>query len=194
MQKDISPSPEDEAFIQRLIEGDETAFEELVRRFETRLYYFAWRHLRDAEAAKDLVQETLLRVWRHKHEFRRGARLSTWIFAINLNLCRDYLRKNGRLSSMERPEVALAAEISEQRKKTPSALDQAERSEMVSLLQEALEALPPLQAQLLRLRNQEELDFDEAGKRLGISPTAARAAASRAYKKLKGWMQKRVKG
>jgi RNA polymerase sigma-70 factor (ECF subfamily) len=194
MQKESSPIPTDETLMERLVGGDESAFDELSRRFETRLYYFSWRHVRESEVAKDLVQDTLLRVWRHKNEFRQGSRLSTWIFAINLNLCRDYLRKNGRLSSMERPEVALAAEMTEQRKATPNALDEAERHQMVSLLGEALDALPPLQAKLIRLRNAEDISFEEAGERLGISPAAARAAASRAYKKLTGWMQKRVKG
>src|SRR5438132_1671105 len=119
MQKTPGLQPSDEALMQRLLEGDEAAFEELCRRFERRLYYFAWRHVRESEVAKDLVQETLLRVWRHKSEFRRGSRLSTWIFAINLNLCRDHLRKSGRLSSLERPEVALAAEMSQDRKSQP---------------------------------------------------------------------------
>lgn len=193
MQKNPTQATDDEALMDRLLGGDEGAFEELCRRFETRLYYFAWRHVRDSEAAKDLVQETLLRLWRHQAEFRRGSRLSTWVFAINLNLCRDYLRKNGRLSSIERPEVALAAEMSSSRKSGPSALEEAEKNEMAGLLSEALDALPPLQGKLIRMRNDEELSFEEAGGRLGMSPQAARAAASRAYKKLKAWMQKRVK-
>jgi RNA polymerase sigma-70 factor (ECF subfamily) len=185
---------DDETLMRRLLQGDETAFEELARRFEKRLYYFAWRHVRESEVAKDLVQETLLRLWRHKAEFRMGSRLSTWLFAINLNLCRDHLRKNGRLSSLERPEVALAAEIMTQGKGAPTALDAAERNEMVSLLSQALDALPPLQGQLIRMRNSEDISFEDAGKRLGMSPAAARAAASRAYKKLKLWMQQRTKG
>ena len=192
MQKLGPGQPSDEELMARLLGGDEIAFEDLAKRFETRLYYFAWRHVRETEVAKDLVQETLLRVWRHRSEFRSGSRLSTWVFAINLNLCRDHLRRSGRLSSIERPEVALAAEMSQGRKGLPSALDEAERHQMVSLLDEALDALPPLQGQLLRLRKNEEISFEEAGEKLGLSPAAARAAASRAYKKLKSWMQKRT--
>jgi len=192
MRENPAPSPDDETLMESLLGGDEAAFEELARRFEPRLYYFAYRHVREAEVAKDLVQETLLRLWRHKAEFRRGSRLSTWVFAINLNLCRDHLRRSGRLSSLERPEVALAAEMSRGRKTDPTALEQAEKKEMALLLSEALDALPALQGRLLRLRNDEELSFEDAGKRLGLSPAAARAAASRAYKKLKLWMQKRA--
>ena len=143
---------DDETLMQRLVGGEEAAFEELARRFEKRLYYFAWRHVRESEVAKDLVQETLLRLWRHRNEFRMGSRLSTWVFAINLNLCRDHLRKNGRLSSLERPEVALAAELSSHRKGGPTALESAEQHEMVALLSQALDALPPLQGKFLRLR------------------------------------------
>jgi RNA polymerase sigma factor (sigma-70 family) len=193
MQKEDSSRPSDETLMERLQGGEESVFEELAKRFEARLYYFAWRHLRESEVAKDLVQETLLRLWKHRAEFRQGSRLSTWVFAILLNLCRDHLRKNGRLSSMERPEVALAAEMSEQRHAPPSALEAAEREQMLRLLQQALEALPPLQGKLLKLRRDEDLSFEEAGERLGISPAAARAAGSRATKKLKHWMKGRLK-
>jgi RNA polymerase sigma factor (sigma-70 family) len=93
---------------------------------------------------------------------------------------------------LERPEVALAAEFSFARGENPSASEEAEKHEMASLLKEALEALPPLQQKLLQLRA-EEKDFKEAGEALGISSGAARAHASRAYKKLKEWMKSRMR-
>lgn len=182
----------DESLMELVAAGEEAAFEELCKRFSKRLYYFAWRHVRDGEAAKDLAQETLLRLWRHRGAFRAGSRLSTWLFSINLNLCRDHLRRQGRTVSIERPEVALAAEMSAGRSRPPDALARAEREELAALLTEALEALPPLQAELLRMRRSGDLDFDEAGRRLGLSGDAARTAASRAYKKLREWMRQRT--
>jgi RNA polymerase sigma-70 factor (ECF subfamily) len=190
MQKDPKNQASDEALMQAVLEDDEAAFEELTRRFEQRLYYFAYRHVRDAEVSHDLVQETLLRVYRHRKDFRHGSRLSTWVFAILLNLCRDHGRRSGRYSSMEIPEVATAAEHSSFRREEPSPLAEVERRQLAELLAGALESLPPLQAKLLRLRSDKELSFEEAGKELGIKPAAARAAASRAYKKLKAWMRK----
>jgi RNA polymerase sigma-70 factor (ECF subfamily) len=140
-----------------------------------------------------LVQETLLRIYRHRAQWRKGSRLSTWIFAILLNLCRDYGRRSGRFSSMEIPEVARAAEHSKFRRQEPSPLAQAESNQLLELLSEALAALPPQQAELLKLKTGKDLSFEEAGRELGIKPAAARASASRAYKKLRQWMRQKTK-
>ena len=139
------------------------------------------------------MRETLLRVYRHRADFRAGSRLSTWVFAILLNLCRDHGRRSGRFSSMEIPEVAVAAEHSSFRREEPSPLAEAERRQLSELLAGALDALPPVQAQLLRLRADKDLSFEDAGKELGLKPAAARATASRAYKKLREWMQRNTK-
>ena len=193
MQRDAKSELSDETLMEAVIAEDESAFETLAGRFEKRLYYFAYRHLRDEEACHDLVQETLLRVYRHRADWRKGSRLSTWIFAILLNLCRDTLRRSGRNSSMEIPEVALAAEHSSFKRADPSPLAQAEKNQLLELLSEALNSLPAQQAKLLKLKMDRDLSFEEAGKELAIRPDAARASASRAYKKLRQWMQKKTK-
>lgn len=194
MQDNLKSSRCDEVLMARVASDDEAAFEELVKRFEQRLYYFAYRHVRDTEVSHDLVQETLLRIYRHRADFRKGSRLSTWIFTILLNLCRDYGRRSGRFSSIEIPEVARAAESSSFRRQEPSPLAQAENSQWIELLSEALAALPAQQAILLKLKTSRDLNFEEVGKELGIRPTAARATASRAYKNLRQWMRQKIKG
>ena len=184
---------DDAALMGALNSGDKAAFEELARRFEKRLYYFAYRHIRERELSLDLVQETLLRVYRHRKDWRKGSKLSTWIFAILLNLCRDYGRKSGRFSSMEIPEVARAAEHSSFRPQELSPLQHAEKNQLAELLAAAIAALPPKQAELIKLKTGQDLSFEEAGQALGIKATAARATASRAYKKLKVWLQRHAK-
>ena len=181
----------DEALLQSQGSAEDAAFEELARRFEARLFYFALRTLRNEDAARDAVQETLLRAWRSRQSFRRGSRLSTWLFAIELNWCRDLLRKRSRERSMEDPATALAAEQSRFRREDADPAEEAEKKELSALLVEALESLPPMQESLLKLRASQDLDFEKAAKKLGISPDAARAAASRAYKKLRRWFLKR---
>lgn len=182
----------DEDLMLAVCAEDSAAFEELVRRFQARLFHFALRRVYERQSAEDVVQETLLKVWRHKSSFRQGARLSTWIFTLALNLCRDHWRRAKPESSMERPEVAIAAEQSGLRRRPADASDEAYRNELSALLMEALGSVPEKSAELLLQRTRGDLTLEEAGKLVGLGPEAARAAASRAYKKLKDYLSQRM--
>jgi RNA polymerase sigma-70 factor (ECF subfamily) len=182
----------DEDLMLAVCAEDASAFDELVRRFQARLFHFAQRRVNDRQAAEDVVQETLLKVWRHRDSFRHGSRLSTWMFALCLNLIRDHWRRTKPESSMERPEVAMAAEHSGLRRRPRDASDEAYRRELAALLLEALEQVPARSAELLRRRSADDLTLEEAGKSVGLGPEAARAAASRAYKQLKTYLSKRM--
>jgi RNA polymerase sigma factor (sigma-70 family) len=70
--------------------------------------------------------------------------------------------------------------------------DEAEKRELAQLLLEAIEQLPEQSAKLLASRSKDDITLEEAGERIGLSPTASRATASRAYKKLKGFLKKRM--
>lgn len=183
-------TPSDEELMRAVAQGNPTAYEELVGRFQGRVFHFALRRLGDRGLAEDITQETLLKVWRHRDSFKHGSRLSTWIFALCLNLCRDHWRRARPESSLERAEVSLAAEHSRHRKRQDDPSKQAADHELAERLMDALEQLPPVSAELLRSRSAEGLTLEEAGERLGLSPSAARAAASRAYKKLRTLLDK----
>jgi RNA polymerase sigma-70 factor, ECF subfamily len=102
----------DEDLVGRLVDGDEQALRELLRRYERPLSHFIYRHTggRDVE---DLYQETWLRVVQHAARFDRGRRFSTWLFQIAVNLCRDWHRRPPpdalqlpeRVASDDRPAV-----------------------------------------------------------------------------------------
>jgi RNA polymerase sigma-70 factor (ECF subfamily) len=182
----------DEDLMAEICAGDEAAYEELVRRYQVRLFRFALRRLEDRGTAEDIAQETLFKVWKHRASFRHGSRLSTWIFALCVNLIRDHWRKTKPESSLDRPEVAAAAEASRLRPQRVDALSEAERAQLSELLLEALETLPSLSARLLKARAASDVTLEEAGRALGLGPEAARTAASRAYKRLKEFLNPRL--
>ncbi len=78
------------------LEGDEFAFGELVRRYQTRLLNFIYRMIGDRERAEDLVQEAFVRVHRHLHRFDQSRKFSTWIYTIASNLAKNELRNRSR--------------------------------------------------------------------------------------------------
>src|SRR5712671_1066968 len=73
--------------------GDLSPASEIYDRYSGRIYNFALRFLKNAEAAEDATQEVFVKMIRHAGQFQGDAKLSTWLFSITANWCRDFLRK-----------------------------------------------------------------------------------------------------
>ncbi|TVP42413.1 MAG: sigma-70 family RNA polymerase sigma factor [Gemmatimonadales bacterium] len=86
----------DSDVVQQFLDGEQRAFGELVRRYDTRLLNFVYRTVGDRERAQDLVQETFVRVYRHLHRFDQSKKFSTWIYTIAGNLAKNELRNRSR--------------------------------------------------------------------------------------------------
>jgi RNA polymerase sigma-70 factor, ECF subfamily len=86
----------DNDVVRAFLEGDQRAFGELVRRYDTRLLNFVYRTIGDRERAQDLVQETFVRVYRHIERFDLTKKFSTWIYTIASNLAKNELRNRSR--------------------------------------------------------------------------------------------------
>ena len=76
--------PSDEALAVRAAAGDDSAFETIVRRYQSRIYRLACRLTTETDAA-DVLQETFLQVYRHLPSFRGDAQFGTWIYRIATN-------------------------------------------------------------------------------------------------------------
>ncbi|MFA6960951.1 MAG: RNA polymerase sigma factor [Opitutaceae bacterium] len=102
MTPDAAPTPSDEVLASALRRGDDSALDTLMLRWQVPLRSFLYRHLQNEADALDLAQETFVRIYRHRSNYRDGSKFSTWMFQIALNLCRDHGRRR-----THRPLVAL---------------------------------------------------------------------------------------
>ncbi len=82
--------------IERAVNGDQTAFEEIVRRTYSDMYGLALRLLGDEDDARDVLQEAYLRVHRSLAGFRGDAAFETWLYRITANAAYTFLRKRKR--------------------------------------------------------------------------------------------------
>lgn len=96
IEKADLPRMSDEALLSSSLEGNLVAFDLLVDRYYDRLYGYLIRFLKDSDTAEDLLQETFLRVWRKRAEFKNIASFSTWIYTIAGNLARSEWRRRKR--------------------------------------------------------------------------------------------------
>jgi RNA polymerase sigma-70 factor (ECF subfamily) len=81
-----------QVLIERSRSGDKKAFEKLVVEFQPAVFRFAFRLLCNEDEAKDIVQETFIKVWLNLDKYREHYSFTTWIYKIACNLCYDSLR------------------------------------------------------------------------------------------------------
>ncbi|MFC7338336.1 RNA polymerase sigma factor [Haloferula chungangensis] len=93
--------------LMRLAQDDcPDAFRSLVERHQQRLYHFCYRYLRNAEDAREVCQDTFVRAHAAMPRFKPKARVSTWLYQIALNLCRDRMRAARRRRTGSASEAA----------------------------------------------------------------------------------------
>jgi RNA polymerase sigma-70 factor (ECF subfamily) len=92
-------------FIARLIERDERAFNELVLLYQERVFRILLRMLGRREEAEDMAQEVFVQVFKAVGTFRGDSRLSTWIYRITVNLCKNRLKYLRRRASKRSPSA-----------------------------------------------------------------------------------------
>lgn len=176
----------------RLRRHDASAFEQLVRLHQDRVYDFCVRMLNDREEAFDLTQEIFLSVHQNVDKFRADAKLTTWIFRISRNHCLNrlkYLKRRGRGRSEEFGE-ANEGDISESLGGSQSPDDAVGRKRERQLVHQAIEHLDEEQRSLVVLRDVEGLSYDEIMEITELPEGTVKSRLHRAREKLAGILAK----
>jgi len=152
----------DEQLMARAKAGNNAAFEELYHRFARRLKGFFFLQLGgDEELAADATHDVFLRAYEARNRYQEGKSVSTWLFTIAYNICRNHYRSNAYETQLS---ATLDAEpISEEQieiQLDAAALDEA--------LAQVLSELPPPLHQLFSLHYQEELTIPQVAEIVGI--------------------------
>jgi len=152
-----SSLPTDEELIALFRDGDPSAFEELVKRHEQRIYNLCLRMLGKPEDARDATQETFLAALRRLSGFRGDSRFSTWLHRVAVNSCYDTLRRRQR-----RPEEALPDEPG------PAPGDLAESAAEAVDVRQALLRIPEDFRTVLILHDVQDVGYEEIAEILGV--------------------------
>jgi len=167
--------------LMRIVQGgDYSPASELYDRYSARIHNFAFRFLKNSEAAEDATQEVFVKMMKHANQFQGDAKLSTWLFSIAANWCRDYLRKADN-KPKESEEVLLTlpstSELSPERN--------LEIREDQQRVQRALGALTPEQREAILLSRYQGLSYAEIAQIAGCSEGAVKTRVFRAMETLK---------
>src|SRR4051812_17756402 len=167
--------------LMRIVQGgDLSPASEIYDRYSGRIYNFAFRFLKNSEAAEDAVQEVFVKMIRHANQFHGDAKLSTWLFSITANWCRDYLRKaDNKAKETEEVLIALPAPLEHGPDRT------LERRESEQLVRRALQELTPEQREAILLSRYQGLSYAEIAQIAGCSEGAVKTRVFRAMETLK---------
>jgi RNA polymerase sigma-70 factor, ECF subfamily len=169
--------------------GDYSPASEIYDRYSGRIYNFAFRFLRNAEAAEDATQEVFVKMLRHANQFHGDAKLSTWLFSITANWCRDYLRKaDNRNKESDDVLVTLPAPAEHSPDRT---LEQRENEQRV---RRALATLTAEQREAILLSRYQGLSYAEIAQIAGCSEGAVKTRVFRAMETLKKTLAGEARG
>ena len=171
-----------DAAMERYAVGDDAAFEALYDSLATRLYRYIRRHVPDAHRADDLLQETFLRMHKARGTFLLGAAVLPWAFAIARRLVLDEVRHNRRAPRVVDDDDPIASSPAGT---TERPEDMVEAREFAQRFLDTLARLPESQRTTFELLKQDGLTLAEAAAVLGVTVTAVKLRAHRAYEALR---------
>jgi RNA polymerase sigma-70 factor (ECF subfamily) len=161
--------------------GDKGAFDELVRVTSPQTYTLAFRLVGNEEDARDVVQETYLRVYKGLGKFRGDAQFSTWLYRITANCAATHLGKRRKHRHDELLDDAPYADRSADR----DPVARADASDLRTRLDAALAELPPKLRAVVLLRDVYDLPHEAIAGELGITESAAKVRLHRARRQLR---------
>jgi RNA polymerase sigma-70 factor (ECF subfamily) len=173
---------DEQVLVRRITEGDRSAFELMMRRYNRRLFRVARAALNDEAEAEDALQEAYLGAYRSIAQFRGDSALSTWLCRLVLNECLARQRRKARRHNVV-PIVSADSDVSV----VTMAADDADRPEkllaraqMRAVLERKLGELPESFRIVFILRSVEELSVEETAESLGIPEATVRSRHFRA--------------
>lgn len=202
----LAPWPElattelDEAkLIERLARRDERAFNELVRTYERRVFGVVLRMLGNPAEAEDLSQEVFYQVFKAIGTFRGDSKLSTWIYRIAVNLCKNrakYLKVRHTSDQTDIEEQAERVPLGEARHANVGQVERPdemmEGRQVEKIVRDAIVQLEPAFRECLVLRDVEELSYGEIGEITSLPAGTVKSRIFRARAQLKELVEKEL--
>ena len=165
-----------DTLLDRCRRGDALAWEELVRRFQGRIFGLAVAYLRDREEARDTAQEIFVRLYRHIGEIRDEATFVPWFLRLARNCCIDRLRSLGVRAHDALDENTLSD--------APSPEDTAIEDARRALLYRALDSLSDANREIVLLKDIHQMKIEEIGSLLRLPLGTIKSRSSRARTEL----------
>jgi RNA polymerase sigma-70 factor, ECF subfamily len=172
--------------VEKCINGDKDAFRTIVGEYSDYVYAIAFRVLGSSEDARDMVQETFIKVWRNIEKYKPAVKFSTWLYTIATNLCIDKLREQKRAPLDSYPESGIPNNLMEPEIGTNSI----DYKQLEVLIAKMTGNLPPMQKMVFVLKDIEGLSSDEIEQITGMTKEQIKSNLHYARKEIKSQLIK----
>ena len=188
---------DDLEIIKRVKKGDKESFREIINRYKKVVYNHSRSFLRDEQEAEDAAQEVFISIYNNIKSFRGDSKLSTWIYRITVNTCKNRLKQMKRLKSRisedafenEDGEIEQRiVNIKEKEEKEPDNLFASES--LRSAILKRVDELTEEQKNVIMLRDVDGLSYDEVGHVMKLSVSAVKSKLFRARENLREKLEK----
>ena len=188
---------DDLELVERFQNGDVSAFDQLVAKYQDKVYDIVYSHIRNVEDAYDLSQEVFLKTFKSLGRFRKKSSFYTWLYSITINVCIDHSRKRKRYKTvpiedwMQIPDIGMGDSIVTQSRYSPACA--LELKELKHKLAWAIDQLPPKQRTVFIMKRQQDLSLEEIANIMGRSVGTIKAhlfhATTRLSSLLKNYLE-----
>lgn len=176
--KELLVEENDEILIEMVRKGETGGFENLVTRYQKKIFGFVYRMVLSEEDARDLTQEVFVQAFRSLDRFRGEARFSTWLYRIAANKSLDFLRRNKKVKHLDVEAIAEDCNL-----QIPPVINNPEeiylREEKIRRLRRMIAGLPDKYRIVLIMFHYENFTYQEISDALGLP---VKTVATRLYR------------
>jgi len=188
---------EEAEIVKRIKKGETKYFEEIINKYKKVVFGQAYNFLRNKEEAEDTAQEVFIAIYKSIKKFRGDSKLSTWIYRITINTCKNRLKQLQRLRSHtadefyeegEENKTSMVDNIKEKEEKEPDKTYAS--SQVKKLIYKRIDELSNEHKQVILMRDVDGLSYEDIGRVLKLSVSAVKSKLFRARENLREKLEK----
>ena len=171
------PSADIDLLIKRCLNGDERAWDQIVKQYWRKVFNVAYKFVGRHDEAEDLAQDIFLKIFKSLSTFDRRANFQTWLISVSRNLCIDHYRSVRK--ERETIDRDVDASVLTPAHPGPSPMASLEQRDRVVLLRQALSALPPTLRTAVVMRDIQEHTYQEIADTLDLPEGTVKSRINR---------------
>lgn len=188
---------EETEIIKRIKKGETKYFAEIINKYKKVVFGQAYNFLRNKEEAEDTAQEVFIAIYKSIKKFRGDSKLSTWIYRITINTCKNRLKQLQRLRAHtadefyeegEENKTSMVDNIKEKEEKEPD--NTYASSQVKKLIYKRIDELSNEHKQVILMRDVDGLSYEDIGRVLKLSVSAVKSKLFRARENLREKLEK----
>ncbi len=189
---EINIQSEDKDIINSFLEGNESAFNIIVLKYQKRVYWTIRRMVIDHDDADDLTQEVFVKLYSSLKDFRGESQLFTYLYKMSVNYSLNHIKKNKNRFTKETPIDNDFTETYSEQFESDNEMELKDKNKLIA---EAILELPEQQRAVFNLRFYEEMTYEEIAAVLNKSVGGLKANYFHAFKKIQTYLKdKKLKG